>query len=230
MDGVNIRTFLLQTYPLFGFIGSQLMIFAMFTTGIFYRGKKGERYSVLNHYISELGEVGVSKLAWLFNFGLILGGMLLLPFMIGFGLELNNLWAKLGMIVGVWAALSVMAVGALPMNYLKAHSFVAMSYFRSGLVTVLLFSVAVFMQPAGQEVISKTSNIAGLISLLCYATFLLISDAPKKDKEEDGDKNVLDPETEKVRPRVWRITILEWMVFFSTILWFLIIAVYRFLA
>jgi hypothetical protein len=98
------------------------------------------------------------------------------------------------------------------------------------LVTVLLFGVAVFIQPAGQEVISKTSNIAGLISLLCYATFLLISDAPKKDKEEDGDKNVLDPETEKVRPRVWRITILEWMVFFSTILWFLIIAVYRFLA
>lgn len=230
MDGVNIRSFLTQTYPLFGFIGSLLMIFAMFTTGIFYRGKQGERYSVLNHYISELGELGVSKLAWLFNAGLILGGLFLLPFMVGFGLELNSLWAKLGMWVGVWAALSVMAVGVLPMNHLKAHSFVAMSYFRSGLVMVLLFSVAVFVQPAGQQVISKASNIAGLISLLCYATFLLTSDAPRKEREEGASGNVLDPEAENVRPRFWRVTILEWAVFFSTILWFLIIAVYRFVA
>jgi len=41
---------------------------------------------------------------------------------------------------------------------------------------------------------------------------------------------VLQPETENERPKNRRITILEWMVFFSTILWFLIIAVYRFLA
>lgn len=225
-----MRDFLTQTYPLFGFIGSLLMIFAMFTTGIFYRGKMGERYSVLNHYISELGEVGVSRLAWLFNAGLILGGLFLLPFMVGFSLELNNLWAKLGMILGVWAAFSVMAVGVFPMNNRNAHIFVAMSYFRSGLVMVLLFSVAVFVQPLGQEVISKASNIAGLISLLCYATFLLTSDAPKKKNEEAESKNVLDPEAEKVRPRFWRITILEWMVFFSTILWFLIIAIYRFMA
>jgi hypothetical membrane protein len=230
MNGVSISSFLTQTYPLFGFTGSLLMIFAMFTTGIFYRGKMGERYSVLNHYISELGEVGVSRLAWLFNAGLILGGLLLLPFMVGFSLELNNLWAKLGMIVGVWAAFSVMAVGVFPMNNRNAHIFVAMSYFRSGLVMVLLFSVAVFVQPLGQEVISKASNIAGLISLLCYATFLLTSDAPKKKNEEAESKNVLDPEAEKVRPRYWRITILEWMVFFSTILWFLIIAIYRFMA
>ncbi len=225
MDGSNLRIFLTQTYPLFGFLGSLLMIFAMFTTGIFYRGKKGERYSIFNHFISELGEVGVSKLAPLFNFGLILGGLLLLPFMVGFGLTLNNLWAKLGMAVGLWAALSVIGVGLFPMNHIKAHSFVAMSYFRSGLVMVLLFGVAVFAQPAGTEVISKSSNIAGLISLLCYAAFLLTSDWPKKE-EEEKDESPLDPESEKERPRFWRITILEWAVFFSTILWFLIIAVY----
>ena len=56
------------------------------------------------------------------------------------------------------------------------------------------------------------------------------ADAPKKKNEEAESKNVLDPEAEKVRPRFWRITILEWMVFFSTILWFLIIAIYRFMA
>jgi hypothetical membrane protein len=108
------KEFLIQTYPLFGFIGSLFIIFAMFTSGIFYRGKKGERYSVLNHFISELGEVGVSRFAVLFNLGLIVGGLFLVPFIIGFGLALNNLWAKIGMAVGLWTALSVIAVGFFP--------------------------------------------------------------------------------------------------------------------
>lgn len=218
--------FLTQTYPLFGLVGSLLMIFSLFTSGVFYKGKKGERYSVFNHYISELGEVGVSKLAALFNLGLILGGLLLLPFIVGFGLALGNLWAKLGMGVGIWATLSVMAVGLFPMNHQKAHYFVAMSYFRSGLVMVLLFSVAVFTQIPDAQVISKASNLAGLISLLCYALFLFTSDTSRSKEGDEKEDNLLDPESENVRPKFWRITILEWAVFFSTILWFLVISVY----
>ena len=38
-----------------------------------YVGKQNETYSFLNHFISELGEIGVSPLAHIFNGGLILG-------------------------------------------------------------------------------------------------------------------------------------------------------------
>jgi Ca2+/Na+ antiporter len=90
---------------------------------------------------------------------------------------------------------------------------------------VLLFGVAVFAQKAETAVISKASNIAGLFSLLCYSVFLFTSDTSPK-KEEKEEEGALNPEFEKERPKYWRIAILEWFVFFSTILWFFVISMY----
>jgi hypothetical membrane protein len=196
----------------------------MLVTGLVYRGKQGERYSVFNHFISELGEPGVSRLAPLFNFGLIAGGLVLIPFIVGMGLALGSLWGKIALIVGVWTALSCAAVGVFPMNHEKSHIWVAMSYFRSGLVMVLLFSLAVFAQTEEFEIIPKLSNLAGLLSVGCYAAFLFITDTGKK--KDETKEEPLDPESHPERPRFWRTTILEWAVFFSTILWFLIVALF----
>ena len=51
-----------------GFLGPAIMILGSLITAILYHGKKGGSYSILNHYISKLGEVGVSRLAPVFNF------------------------------------------------------------------------------------------------------------------------------------------------------------------
>jgi len=40
-----------------------------------YRGYAGEGYSPLTHFISELGEIAASRLAWAFNLGIVLGGI-----------------------------------------------------------------------------------------------------------------------------------------------------------
>jgi len=219
-----IRAFLIHDYALFGLAGSLLIMFSMLLTGLVYRGKQGEKYSVFNHYISELGEVGVSRLAWTFNLGLIVGGLVLVPFLVGMGLALGSLWGKIALVIGIWTALSCVAVGVFPMNHMKSHYWVAMSYFRSGLVTVLLFSMAVFVQSAEFEIIHKISNLAGLFSFTCYSAFLFTSDTGKKEK--DRSENILDPETVPQRPRFWKTTMLEWAVFFSTILWFLILSLF----
>jgi hypothetical protein len=219
-----LRAFLIHYYAYFGLAGSLFIIISMLIAGLVYRGKQDEEYSILNHFISELGEVGVSRLAALFNWGLIVGGLVLIPFLVGMGLALGSLWGKIALIVGIWTALSCAAVGIFPMNHMKSHSWVAMSYFRSGLVTVLLFSIAVFTQSPEFEIIPKLSNLAGLLSVMCYAVFLFISDTSKKKDEPEGE--VLDPETYPERQRFSRITILEWAVFFSTILWFLILALF----
>lgn len=219
-----LRAFLIHNYAFFGLAGSLLIIFSMLVTGLTYRGKQGEHYSVFNHYISELGEVGVSRLSLLFNLGLIVGGLVLIPFLVGMGLALGNLWGKLALVVGIWTALSCAAVGVFPMNHIKSHYWVALSYFRSGLVTVLLFSIAVFAQSAEFEIIPRLSNLAGLLSVLCYAAFLLTADTGKKKGEPKEE--VLDPDSVPERPRLWRTTILEWAVFFSTILWFLMLALF----
>jgi hypothetical membrane protein len=216
--------FIKNTYPIFGIGGSLWLSICMFITGLLYRGKKGEKYSIFNHYISELGEVGVSRAAAVFNVGLILGGLAFIPFIVGLGLTIGNTWATIGLGVGVFATVCCALVGVFPMNHLKAHYWVAIWYFRSGLVMVLLFTVAIFIQPAREILFPKLSNLAGLLSFLCYAAFLTISRPPRD--EEENPESALDPEKEKERPKYWRETILEWAVFFSTILWFFILALF----
>ena len=225
MDWKMIIEFIKQSYAYFGIGGSLLIIGSMLVTGLVYRGKAGEKYSVLNHYISELGEVGVSKAAPLFNMGLIIGSLAFIPFITGLTLTLNNLWAKVGLVVGIWSTLSCALVGVFPMNHMEAHKRVAVSYFRSGLVMVLLYSIAVFVQPAATAIIPKISNVAGLIAFCCYAEFLFTMDTHEKKDEEPV---ALETETEKewVRPKVSRLTILEWAISFSNFIWFLIVALF----
>jgi hypothetical membrane protein len=221
----SISSFLMLHYSWFGISGSLVIIFSMLVTGLVYRGGKGERYSVFNHYISELGEVGVSGAAAMFNSGLIVGSLLFVPFIVGMGLTLHNLWAWIGMAVGIWATVSCALVGVFPMNHMDAHARVAMSYFRSGLVMVILYGVAVLVQPTAETVIPKASNSAGLLACLCYASFLLLVDTKKKEEEgEPLDETHSKEEFE--RPKFWKVAILEWAVFFSTVLWFLIVALF----
>lgn len=225
MDWKTIIEFIRQSYPYFGIGGSLLIIVSMLVTGLVYRGKAGEKYSVLNHYISELGEVGVSKAAPLFNLGLIIGSLAFIPFITGLTLDLGNLWAKIGLVVGIWSTLSCALVGVFPMNRMETHKRVAVSYFRSGLVMVLLYSIAVFVQPAGAVMIPKASNAAGLLAFSCYAAFLLAMDTHKK-KDEEPEALETETEDEWVRPDVSRFTILEWAISFSNFLWFLVVALF----
>jgi len=197
-----------------GWAGCLILIISSLITAAGYRGKRGERYSALNHFISELGERGVSRLAPVFNIGLIAGGMLLLPYLISLGLLMGNLWAKLGMAAGIWTAGSCALVGLFPMDNREMHTRVAMSFFRGGLVTLILFSLAVWRQPVAH--VAKTVNIAGAMGICAYAAFLII--ASRQLKEEELQEP--DPEDSPERPRFWILPAVEWTVFLTTIIWF----------
>lgn len=123
-------------------------------SGAAYRGKEGERYSPLNHFISELGEVGVSRRAWTFNIGFILSGLCLVLGSLSLGLMINTLLSKIAMGVGVISAFSLAMVGVFPMNKIKPHTIAAVTYFRSGLVMVILFSLAIGLQNSPEPVLS----------------------------------------------------------------------------
>src|SRR5512140_3634330 len=128
---------------IFGFAGTGLIILAVLFPAQSYRGKRGERYSLFNHFISELGEVGVSSAAWVFNGGLLLGGLMLLPYTVGLGMAFNSLLGWVGTAAGIIAVLGVTAVGIFPMNNLKFHAIAAMTYFRAGLLMVLFYGLAI---------------------------------------------------------------------------------------
>lgn len=223
MANLEILAQLNANYSFFGWTGCLVIFLASLITAMAYRGKDGERYSVGNHYISELGEMGVSRLAWLFNSGMIIGGFLFVLMMAGLGLRLSSVWGTAAMISGIIAGIFCALVGVFPMDNIKPHSLVAMSYFRTGLLTVLLFTAAIFAQPAVNRVIPLFVNIFGILALISYAVFLVvIGRAVRKSKEEI---DVLDTAETKTRPKFWLLPFLEWMVFFATLLWFLVLAV-----
>lgn len=218
----SIILLLFRFYAHFGWVGSFVILLGCLITALPYRGRSAERYSILNHFISELGEIGVSKLAVVFNIGMIIGGALFLPFIAGLGLVLGTLWAYIGMAAGLLAAVSSILVGVFSMDRLEPHRKAAMTFFRSGLVTVLFFTIAVFVQSAGQRVIPLAVNIFGILAIISYSAFLVIV-SQKTDKK--GQENyLLDPTEKKVRPRFWRTPFLEWMLFFATIAWFLCVS------
>lgn len=203
-----------------GITGSLLVMLASLAAALVYRGKKGERYSPFNHFISELGEVGVSRLAWLFNAGLIAGGAVLLPCCVGLGLLIPGAWSKLALLAGCVAAISMALVGVFPMNNLKPHTLVAMTYFRAGLVMVILFTLAIALQAPGQVVVPHVVNWAGMLAILAYGSFLSIMRTSARRGED-----ILNPLQGSARPRFWLLPAMEWAIFFTTVLWFLVVGV-----
>jgi hypothetical membrane protein len=199
-----------------GLTGTGLVILAVLYPALVYRGKRGERYSLLNHFISELGEVGISRAARFFNICLLLGGLALLPTIIGLGRLLGSLMGWLGTAAGSIATLGVAAVGIFPMNNLKMHTIAAMTYFRAGLLMVFLFGLAILFQSRETAVIPSSAALLSLMAFLAYGAFLVLPGLRHKERRPD---NLLDPQEPPERPRVWATAILEWLVFFSTIAW-----------
>jgi hypothetical membrane protein len=218
---------LMLVYPYLAWGGTLLIITGVVIASISYRGRKHERYSLFNHFISELGEVGISKNARVFNTGMIMGGILFLPLMVGLGLRLNSIFGWLGTTFGLAAAISATLVGVFSMERLTPHRRAAMTFFRSGLLTVLFFTIAVFTQSGEQKIIPPSLNIIGIIALACYSTFLLTV-RNKMDKNEKPNY-ILDPQQQPDRPLVWRSAVLEWSIFFSTLVWFVMAGVYSLL-
>ena len=206
----------------FGWAGSLVILAGCLISALPYRDRNGGKYSLFNHFISELGEVGVSEKARAFNTGMVLGGLLFLPFIASIGWTLSGLWAILGMAAGLLAAGASVLVGIYSMERLEPHRKAAMTFFRSGLLTIIFFTVAVFRQPASQQVIPLFVNGVGLLAIAAYASFLVI--VSRKTNKKGEENYILDPSVNKTRPRFWITAFLEWTLFFATIAWFLCVS------
>ncbi len=203
-------------FNLLGLGGTGIVLGTIVVSVILYRGKQGERYSLFNRFISELGDVGVSRGAWIFNLGLILGGMCLLPCVVWLGIFLNSLTGWLGMAAGIIAALGVTAVGFFPMNNLESHTKAAMTFFRGGLVMIFFFGLALLLQPSGEAGFPKWINWLSLVAVFFYTWFLIQLTLRVRKKQAAGG---LEAEEQSDHARFRLLPTLEWGVFLSTIAW-----------
>jgi len=210
---VDIKKFTYMT----GLAGGGLIVCASVITALVYHGTKGEPYSPFNHFISELGQRGVSHLAPLFNIGLMIGGVLFALFMLGLGMYIKKFYAYIAAGLGVITGIACGLVGVFPMNNMHIHVPVAMVFFRGGLITILFFTLIFLFDT--QKKISKWMVIPGGITVLAFASFLTI---PKLLGYATGTSlSVPD-----VRPAFWLNPFLEWLVFVTVICWVISLAWY----
>jgi len=137
---------------------------------IAYSGKDGEAYSFLNHAISELGELGVSELAIIFNIFIFFGAIFALVFFLGLSLYIDNKISLVAGIIGVVASLGGIFVGIFPMNFPGPHYIAAMTFFFGGMLTVAVFSIAILFDK--EKKIHWIFSILGFIVVLFFALFL----------------------------------------------------------
>lgn len=201
-----------------GIMGCLVIVVGSLGSGLAYTGKLGERYSILNHFISELGEVGVARRAWMFNLGLISGGLLISLECVGLGMRIPGILSKVGMAAGSSASLAVMLTGFFPMNRLAPHVRAAMTFFRLGLVTILLFSVAILLQPPESQGLPRLAGLVGIPAVVSYSSFLLYS------ARTFSTPTVALTPLSQARPRLWMLAFLEWLIFLTTISWFFAVA------
>ena len=122
-------------YAWSGVVGPFLIGLGIIISTLSYSGYQGQSYNFLNHFVSELGEIGVSNLAVVFNGGLVLGGICNLAFMIYLASQFSG-WNRYPLaLLGAATTLFGTFVGVFPMNDLDRHIFVALGFFNLGLTS-----------------------------------------------------------------------------------------------
>ncbi len=207
-----------KNFPTVGIIASIVLFLAMFVPQIGYKGRSSESYSMLNHMVSELGEIGVSYLWWIFSLCLIVGGLLFIPFMIGLGCLFEHKIAKLATIMGVISSIACALVGVFPMNFLFPHYISAMLFFYGAMVTIALFTISIVLEKNPK--LPKWFVILGVIVALIFVLMLTSINLSSLTVNMDSTGAIIN------RPNVWLMSILEWAAVLSIMAYLFIVSLY----
>jgi hypothetical membrane protein len=198
---------LVRSGPAIGFVGSVFFMVASVIAALAYTGSAGQAFSPLNHWVSELGEIGVSALAIVFNVGLFIGGLAFALFMAALGLlrrsRLAWTYAAIGFVAGVSCAL----VGVFPMNNRTIHIVVALGFFVLGWIAVALASIDIWRRPDAR--FARWLPVLGAVTVALFLLFLSVY-IPYLYTGTGDD-----------RPAFSTATILEWLVAIGLIGWVL---------
>lgn len=198
-----------------GFIGPIIIAVCSIITMLAYRGRMGQAYSPINHFVSELGQIGVSSAAAVFNTGLIIGGLFLIVFFVGLALHMQGWWRYVFGLIGLVASIFGTLVGVFPMNQLEAHTTVALTFFNTGWIAVAVFSVYIWF--SGQTRFPRWLTIPAALTIISFVVFLRLVAITTATNPE-----VLASPTD--RPDIWPLTIFEWLLLVGVMVWVVLVS------
>jgi hypothetical membrane protein len=180
-------------------------------TALAYRGTAGQPYSPLSHWISELGEEGVSNLAAVFNGGALVGGACLSALMVSLararGGRLARVYGRIGAVAGIAGSL----VGLFPMNRILPHAIVSTSFFNLTALAIALASIDFAARPDG-----RFGAVQAGLGAVSSAAFLVFGVVALEAIREQG-LAALEPPI--VREEISLLTTLEWAALLSIMAW-----------
>ena len=193
-----------------GLVGVGVIAIGSIVTALAYSGRYGQPYSPLNHWVSELGEQGVSALAPVFNVSLMIGGLLFALFMVLLAMSrrgvLRYAYGALGLIAGV----AGFFVGVFPMNHLEQHSTAALTFFNLGWISVGLASLDIVLKPDPR--FPRWLAIIGALTVVAFVGFLVSVQVDPLV----GEDMLGAPEN---RPDFWIVATLEWAIIAGMLGW-----------
>jgi hypothetical membrane protein len=182
-----------------------------------YQGARGEAYSPLNHWISELGQLGVSGRASVFNVGVVTGSVAFDVFMLGLAItspsRLRWAFGPIGVISGIGGCF----VGVYPMNYSDAHVFAASIFFNLGWLAVGLASISFLRIPEPR--FPRWLVAVGAATVVVFIAFLVALRVDDFSRQRMASSGPIVG-----RPEVWLGPILEWAVLVGIMAWTLLVS------
>ena len=178
-----------------------------------YVGPAGEAYSPLNHFISELGETGQSRLALVFNLGIVIGGLGLGLFLLVLARHLTGRFRPALTLAGLAAGTSGTLVGIFPMDTHAAHRLVSGVFFCTGWIVVAVFSAWLARHRAAD--LPRWLLFVGAGSIAIFFAFLAVYTT----------YHPVDPNAPILaRSAVWTVPLLEWASLLSLLAWFMCVS------
>lgn len=203
-----------------GLLGPLVIAAGMLISALGYTGTEGQVYSLRNHFVSELGQLGVSQLALAFNLSLVLGGILNMIFLTALAFQVPGWPRYLTLLLGLGASLCGTLVGVFPMNDLEAHIIVSLGFFNLGMLAALLYSILFLLGRGG-----TFPRWLSLPGLLVSAAFLWFNNYPSDLESgvgfQEGMAGLLAN-----RPDFIPLASIEWVVILGILGWFLTLASY----
>jgi hypothetical membrane protein len=193
-----------------GIVGASAIAVGSAVTALAYTGTAGQPYSPLNHWISELGQTGVSELAAVFNIALVVGGICFVVFMTGLRLVRTGRFAWVYGTIGAVAGVAGAYVGIFPMNRLEQHTLAALAFFNLGWIAVALASLDFVRRPDPR--FPRWLAYIGGLTVVAFVSFLAVA-IPLA-----GGAGLGAPDP---RPEIWFVAILEWAALVGILLWVL---------
>lgn len=172
-------------------------------------GEQGQQYSVLNHFISELGSFKFSTNHRIYNTGLIIAS-------VGFGLFTYGLktysatkYTRIGVAIGLLSSALCVGVGLVPEDYRVPHLLIALSFFSMMTVATAFFAWSIWKEQANP--FPKYLAIHGFVIPIAFVLFMCMP------KGLMAVKRVQGPLFE--RPFIWWLPFFEWLIFFALTSW-----------